>query len=349
MACYGTPVSRRLNFQNIAWFWDLHQRSTLNLEPKYQRRSVWSPAFKEAFIDTILRQYPAPAIFLFEDVESSGRAVYHVVDGKQRLLSIIDFVNGVFPIGDSFANADMRGKYFEQLDPKTKTEFWSYQLAVDYLPSSEEGQLHEIFERINKNIAKLTPQELRHARLGGEFIRAAEDLTRWLAAQLPDVPRIASQQRNQMKDVELTAQLLLYLEEGTKSHSQDELDIAFVTRDEEWTKGSRTQDRFREIIRQLGKILDGPTKDELLNTRIVNQTDFYSLYGAIDAAMKIHPLQDGTWAARLLSFFHAVDDTSARTTNAEAERYYKAARSNSNDQGQRRERIEILTRVLTEG
>lgn len=342
-------MSRRLNFQNIAWFWDLYQRSTLNLEPKYQRRSVWSPAFKEAFIDTILRQYPAPAIFLFEDVESTGRAVYHVVDGKQRLLSIIEFVNGAFPIGDSFANSDLRGKYFEQLDPKIKTEFWSYQIAVDYLPSSEEGQLHEIFERINKNIAKLTPQELRHARLGGEFIRAAEDLTRWLAVQLPvDVPRIASQQRNQMKDVELTAQLLLYLEEGTKSHSQDELDIAFVAREEEWAKGPRTQDRFREIIQQLGRILDGPAKADLLNTRIVNQTDFYSLYGAIDAAMKIQPPQD-TWGARLLSFFQAVDDASVRATNAEAERYYKAARSNSNDQGQRRERIEILTRVLTEG
>jgi len=38
----------------------------------------------------------------------------------------------------------------------------------------------EFFDRINRNVKKLTPQELRHARFNGLFINTAEDLTEWM-------------------------------------------------------------------------------------------------------------------------------------------------------------------------
>ena len=49
---------RRHNQQTIAWFNDLNKRGLLDLDPPYQRRSVWNQAYKDAFIDTILIQYP---------------------------------------------------------------------------------------------------------------------------------------------------------------------------------------------------------------------------------------------------------------------------------------------------
>lgn len=342
-------MPRRLNFQTISWFYDQHQRSLLDMEPRYQRRSVWSPSYKEDFIDTILLQYPAPSIFLYEEIESSGRTINHVVDGKQRLTAVFEFADGVFPVGDSFANKDLRGKYFKQFDDQAKTAFWSYQLAVDYLPSDQESILKEVFERINKNIAKLTPQELRHARLDGEFLRATEELTSWLAGQLPrDVPRMPSQIRAQMKDVEFTAQLLLHLEEGNKSHNQDELDDAFVERDASWPKGNETRERFRTVIVQLAKLFKEPDGDKLAKTRLHNQADFYSLFGAIAKINNPDPPID-IWRDNLLRFVEIVDDDQRRRENAEAEKYFKAARSNSNDQTPRRERIEILTHVLSVG
>jgi hypothetical protein len=60
-------MRRKQNFQTIAWFWDLRQRDRLDMDPPYQRRSVWNQAFKNYFIDTVLLEYPAPAIFLYED------------------------------------------------------------------------------------------------------------------------------------------------------------------------------------------------------------------------------------------------------------------------------------------
>ena len=95
------PVkARRQNFQTISWFWDLSKRGLLDLDPPYQRRSVWNQAYRDSFVDTILLQYPAPAIFLYEEVSPEGISKYHVVDGKQRLTAVFDFALGQFPVSE---------------------------------------------------------------------------------------------------------------------------------------------------------------------------------------------------------------------------------------------------------
>jgi uncharacterized protein with ParB-like and HNH nuclease domain len=87
---------RRQNFQTISWFNDLNKRQLLELEPPYQRRSVWNQAYKNDFIDTVLRQFPAPAIFLFEEISAEGTSKYYVVDGKQRLTAIFESLPAYF-------------------------------------------------------------------------------------------------------------------------------------------------------------------------------------------------------------------------------------------------------------
>ena len=53
------------------------------------------------------------------------------------------------------------------------------------MPSNDEGIISGIFDRINRNVAKLTAQELRHAKLDGLFIKTAENLAEWVAETLP--------------------------------------------------------------------------------------------------------------------------------------------------------------------
>jgi hypothetical protein len=60
-------MNRRQNFQTIAWFNDLYNRELLDLDPPYQRRSVWTQTFRDYFIETLLLDYPAPTIFLYEE------------------------------------------------------------------------------------------------------------------------------------------------------------------------------------------------------------------------------------------------------------------------------------------
>ncbi len=76
------PQTRRHNQQTIAWFNDLNKRSLLDLDPPYQRRSVWNQAYKDAFIDTVLLQYPSPAVFLYQEISPDGETKMHLVDGS---------------------------------------------------------------------------------------------------------------------------------------------------------------------------------------------------------------------------------------------------------------------------
>jgi hypothetical protein len=104
---------RKTNFQNLAFFYDLYSRGLLDLDPPYQRRSIWSQRFKDFFIDSVLNN--CPAIFLYEEISPAGTAKYHVVDGKQRLLTCFEFVENRFPVYEQSTIASLRGRILEIL------------------------------------------------------------------------------------------------------------------------------------------------------------------------------------------------------------------------------------------
>jgi len=340
-------MQRKQNFQTVAWFWDLFNRKLLDLEPPYQRRSVWNQSYRDYYIDTILLGYPSPALFLFERISPEGQATYFVVDGKQRLSTIFAFLRNEYPVHDQATRNALRGLYFRDLPDEVKREVWSYQFTVEYLPSDEEGVINNIFDRINRNMAKLTPQELRHAKFSGQFIAKAEDAAERLFKELGEnFPNIASQQKRQMKDVELVANLLLLLEQGPQGYSASQLDEEFSKRDEEWAHGDDVIARFDATIRRLKHLLVTAAGGFLRGSRLRNQADFYSLFGTVAS------LPDNTnWervAEALKAFIEIVNDDAARATNDSALSYYEAARSASNDAGPRKSRINTLLKVISD-
>jgi hypothetical protein len=338
-------MERRHNFQNFAWFNDLRLRKLLDLDPPYQRRSVWNQRFKDYFVETALLNYPAPAIFLYEDMSPEGRSVHHVVDGKQRLTTLFEFVDSEFPVSES--HTKWGGWYFRTLPDDAKKQIWSYQFLVEYVPSNDETVIEGIFDRINRNVAKLTSQELRHARLDGAFITASEELAEWMFETFPtNFPRMATQSRKQMKDIELVATLLLLIETGTRNYSQVELDAAFSERDDEWETKSSVEREFRAVVPYIKSVIDGDP--DLLTSRLRNQGDFYSLFGAClellrqDAAPE--PAVAATRLHKFLADLERVDDADA---DADLKNYAQAVRSAATDKGARDTRIRVITAVLT--
>jgi hypothetical protein len=338
-------MNRRQNFQTIAWFYDLYKRGLLNLDPPYQRRSVWTPSFKDYFIDTLLLEYPAPTIFLYEEIANDGVTKYNVVDGKQRLTTIFDFIVNKFPVSDSAIITEYRGMFFEGLSSDAKTKFWSYTFSVEYLPTKDETIINNIFDRINKNVAKLTSQELRHARYSGVFISTSEDLTEYMLTEFPDYfPQIAKKSLSQMKDVEFVSQILLRMESEPKGYNTDELDEEFGKRDDDWEFKEIISQRFKSTIQEIKKILDLDGEDIIAKSRFKNQADFYTLVGAIDSLMQENILPNtDTLKSRLVSFInYEVVDTSEQ----DIKDYYEYVRAASNRTLARKERERILKLVL---
>lgn len=331
-------------FQTISWFYDLYKRGRLDLDPPYQRRSVWNQQYKDYFVDTIILNYPCPPIFLYEEIDRNGIASYSVVDGKQRLTTLFDFIDNKYPVFDKCTISELCGKYFNEIGDDYRIPFFSFNISIEFLPTNNETIIKDIFQRLNKNIAKLTPQELRHARFEGEFITAAEDMTAWMDEVLHDnIPRFARNSINKMLDVEFVSQLLLLIDEGVRGYTPNELDKAYSGRDEIWDNGDSVIDSFKKIILIIKNILD--YNNEIKSTRIKNQADFYGLVAAINENIS-NEIDTKEVYKKLMDFYSVVEDADGRVDNINANSYFTTVRTNTNKTGTRIERTNILKEVL---
>jgi Protein of unknown function DUF262 len=364
-------MSRSINFQTISWFWDLYNRKLLDLNPPYQRRSVWNQDYKDFFIDTVLNDYPAPAIFIYQEITPEGVSKVSIVDGKQRLSTLFEFANNEFAVFEKSTIERLRGQFFKDFDVDVKQKFWKYQFAIEYLPSSDEKIIADIFDRINRNVTKLTPQELRHAKFNGDFITSAENLTTWMFdhfdSHFPNIdkrtkkpidgnfPNIDKKTKKQMKDVEMVAQLLLFLEEGVRAYSQDYLDKAFSDRDTNWEQKEEIETEFRSTIESISKIIESSPELDLSKTRLKNQADFYSLFGAIaelnrEVTLDINP----DICQKIKNFITSVSsetlaeqsDNSLNEYQKNVLDYYNAAKYSFTEAGARKNRILIMKSVI---
>ena len=276
--------------------------------------------------------------------------MYYVVDGKQRLITLFEFVDNRFPVADTAQAVELRESYFMGLDDDIKRNFWSYQFSVEYVATADQTMINNIFDRINRNTAKLSAQELRHAKLSGEFVQAAEELSDWMISELSDAfPNIAGRSRRQMKDVEFVSTLFLLLELGARGLSTSDLDQAFSDRDDKWDHKRDVLRRFRKVVSYLKQLVDTEYSHQILGSRLRNQADFYSLFGAIDSLFKEKFKIDVHKAAqRLIDFVGRVEKEELRLGDEGLRMYYEAARSASSDTGPRNTRINIIRRVLTD-
>lgn len=341
-------MQRKATFQSLSWLWDLYKRNLLDMDPPYQRRSIWNQPYKDFFIDTVLNDYPCPAIFLYENITPEGTARYSVVDGKQRLLTLFEFASNEFPVASDASIAKYRDKYFKDLDDDAKRSFWRYQFAVEFVPSEDENLINTVFDRINRNVAKLTRQELRHAKFSGLFISKVEELSEWTFSVLPkNFPFIQPASRKQMRDTEFIAQLLLLIEQGPKSYSQDDLDEAFSKRDPEWEEMEDVVALYQQVIRTIDDIVRTDNNGDLARSRLRNQADFYSLVGAVKVLLQRgFPLNVGDVYGNLRKFIEVVEDEQRRNSFAPAAAYFAASRAASNDAGPRQTRINTMLEIL---
>jgi len=284
-------------------------------------------------------------VFLFRSVDDVGLSTYHVIDGKQRLEAIIAFVKGEFPAPDTFT--PLAGMSFGDFDSPTKRSVWDYQLQVEFLTTTDEAVLQEVFDRLNRNVAQLKPQELRHARFGGAFSQLTERLAELLPQQLPKgVPNIPEVRR--MRDVEFVASLLIYVERGTRGTSQADLDSAYAEWDDHLPE-LPLEATFMTAIRSIGDLL--ALHEDLATTRLRNLTDFYSLFGAVVELSKTPWAPSRTAAEAILDLMNRVEGVRLGEIPTEVDRdaaaYYEAARSAVNEERSRDTRIRIVTEALT--
>lgn len=78
------------------------ENSTLEISPRFQRRSVWTRAARSYLIDTIILGYPIPPVYIrIVDQKSDGQVIREVVDGQQRVSALLDFMDDRFSLSNN--------------------------------------------------------------------------------------------------------------------------------------------------------------------------------------------------------------------------------------------------------
>ncbi|MDV6298131.1 DUF262 domain-containing protein [Dietzia maris] len=253
------PLSIRKTTYSVVDFLEWQRQGSLDLRPFYQRRSVWNPKVKSLLIDSILRGYPLPLVFLHNRLDiSTSKSIRQVVDGQQRLRTILAFVDidalGEVEDWDRFTvlrthNPDFAGLAFKQLPDAIQEHILQTSLSVNVLPTDiDDVTVLSIFQRMNSTGYKLNDQEIRNATYFGEFKDSSYRLAysqnqRWQRWMI-----FTRQEVAQMKEVELTADLMGFLLRGVAARGKATLDGLYRSYDENFERRDEIESRFLDTF-----------------------------------------------------------------------------------------------------
>ena len=271
--------------QVIRWFLDMYHNGQLDLDPPYQRRSVWTLKDRKFFLDTIFRNYPSPAIFIHKEVDKElGRMRYHVVDGKQRLETIILFTRNGLAIDRDYGDARLNGKKWKGIEdaPDLKTRFYGYALPIELIDTDDRIVINEVFDRLNRTSRKLERQELRHAKYDGWFIKTAE-----AEAEEDEWERlgvVTKARMRRMKDVQYISELLtVLLKNRVAGSDQDSLDALYAEYDspDETLSNFDAEDFRRKLLFTKDYLLRMEAHKSVVTKYAKGLGNFYSLWAFV--------------------------------------------------------------------
>lgn len=290
MQCYELTISNlRDRFKN----------NQINLDPPYQRKPAWKAKQRLLLLSSLFNGIPIPALIFHKRFNTkSKKEVYDVLDGKQRVETILHFIEQIEISGEDalwveFINPNTEKKdYLFYADLKSRKvnkeygsileKFWSYKMPIiEY-----EGDLYdffgrnvsskEVFVRINSTGSSLKKHEIRHAKYAGLFFELGNELERRYSNLFVNVWKVNSRSDlDRYLFHEFLLELCTAVHFGSYTDRRKKLDV--LLSGYQWTQKevNSVKSSFVKIVNWIKDIFpDG----SLRVTRFKNKSDFYSLF-----------------------------------------------------------------------
>ncbi|WP_454566054.1 DUF262 domain-containing protein [Pseudomonas sp. AIG] len=331
-----------VSLQTVSWFNRLRSDESLQISPKFQRRAVWMEKERSLLMDTILGNLPFPEVYMQVQTDSDTGSQRHiVVDGQQRITSILMFIDNQFSLP---VNTDWNGEYFRDLKPEVKELLWDYKIVVRFLRKTNDDEIRNIFTRLNTNNVVLNDQELRNARYIGQFKQLAE--------RLADNPYFQSiglftpRDVRRMLDIEYASELLLRQVYGI-TNKKDMLELAYMEFEEEFPMEADCEDSFNTSISLIKTILD---KENLALFK--SKGVFHSLFGVcfeyFNKTGRPYFTDVENVKSRLTTLVLKAKENDFTAEDVEIASYADVSSRSTSDKSKRAERERIFWNIISE-
>ncbi|SEG16499.1 Protein of unknown function DUF262 [Butyrivibrio sp. Su6] len=328
----------------ISEFYERYKMEKYNFDPAYQRRGdVWNEDKQGFLIDTILKNYPMPPIFLHQKIdEVTGTTKYDVIDGKQRLTAIIKFIEGDLELPQDFdegayGDSRLNGLKIDDLEGKLldyKKQLWRYSISVEYIDTDKNDVVDAIFDRLNRNGEQLEEQELRKAKYHDTLIMSlverVTDMINW--------DDIGKMKVSRMQDQEYASELLFYLlnDDASDGNAKETLDNEYKKWNEKLTDGQidSIEMRFKKILEYIEEL-----DINFDQYKLKGVSHFYAIF-AFSKVMIEKNINPSAIRGKLDEFYLKMRDKSYDYPGVQ--KYLDSMQSNTRSKSQRLKRINAL-------
>lgn len=373
MLPYGTPTEDRLGWTNprdfserlrmksfdsrtysINDFVEWSSAKALELNPAFQRRSVWSDKAKSYLMDTILRGKPIPKVFIRQRINVTTRtSIRDVVDGQQRLRTILAFISDAFAVSKAH-NSEFGGLRFSQLSPEVQAQILSYEITVDLLINLPDSEVLDIFGRLNSYAVILNEQELINASHFGSFKIVSDDIGRkynsyWIKQKI-----FSSSQVLRMQEVSLVADLIIAMLVGIKAKKAVRRYYGVFEKDFEYNSAD-IERNFDDVMSKITELFPDGLAKSTFSLPFVFYTLFtsvsYCLHGRPIVGIDRVPLEGNMAVAmvrnRLDRIELLLDIKDPADLPASERTFLIDSRRATTDESQRMRRTEFLLRLMS--
>jgi hypothetical protein len=260
------------------------EKKDIELDPDYQRiGGIWTHEKRQLLIDSLLNGFDVPKLYLHEFVpfkkKSDKKYRYAIIDGKQRLQTIWDFIDGKITLGEDFkylrddsvraeglSYAELAAKY-----PALKSRFDATPLDITTIRTDDIELIEDMFSRLNEAVPLNAPEK-RNA-FGGPMPEAIRKTSkhsffkkrvpftdkryrhRDLATKFLYLEHVGGIQNTKKSDLdELVKQFRKWRTEGVKKGSAAELSKLVTTTEKTLAEMSSVFVAKDSLLRQVGMI-----------------------------------------------------------------------------------------------
>lgn len=341
------------------WFRDQYREGTLVIKPPYQRNPVWAARQKCYLIESILLGLPIPEIYIQQTTSAEGETSFAIVDGQQRVRTVLQFIGSEtdpeeqeynkFVLDKLRTDSQWRNLSFADLSDEDRRRFYGYKFSVRYLNTDSDSEVRDMFERLNRFLTPLKPQELRNARYMGPFVHLTLNLADndyWATNGIVTPALI-----RRMGDVEFVSELLIGVLHGPQGGSAqviDEYYEQYEDYEDEFPGQRKARKLFNNVLVTIQKIFP----DIKNTTRWSNKADFYTLFLAISSLLRTKAVSGRKvkQVTKALEKFAAKVDQRLGDENTKVSKnvveYVRAIEKGSNDKRRRADRHAVLVSVI---